>query len=109
MELYAYYLGLYINNMRNGIFMDYVMSFPVTYEKEVKKKIIRSFEKGLKKSLPDTIVRDEELMKKFRVQAGVSEPAAYAITALKGYGFEPEEKKSVRCSVTASKSVATAC
>ncbi|HCA55183.1 MAG TPA: hypothetical protein DEO95_06860 [Ruminococcaceae bacterium] len=95
LEWYAYYLGLYINNMRNGIFMDYVMSFPVTYEKEVKKKIIRSFEKGLKKSLPDTIVRDEELMKKFRVQAGVSEPAAYAITALKGYGFEPEEKKSV--------------
>lgn len=95
LEWYAYYLGLYINNMRNGIFMDYVISFPVTYEKEVKKKIISSFEKGLKKSLPDVVVRDEELMKNFRVQSGVSEPAAYAITALKGYGFEPEDKSAV--------------
>ena len=31
-EIYAYYLGLYINNQRNGIFLDYILSFPVTYE-----------------------------------------------------------------------------
>ena len=30
-------------------------------------------------------------MKKFRVTAGASEPAAYAICALQEYGFEPEE------------------
>lgn len=28
-ELYAYYLGLYINNMRNGIYLNYVLSYPV--------------------------------------------------------------------------------
>ncbi|TOO18629.1 hypothetical protein, partial [Vibrio parahaemolyticus] len=51
-EIYAYYLGLYINNLNNGIFMDYILSFPVTYEVPIRDKIIESFEKGLKKSLP---------------------------------------------------------
>ncbi|MET1029832.1 biotin/lipoyl-containing protein [Domibacillus tundrae] len=90
-ELYAYYLGLYINNQHNGIYLDYTLSFPVTYEKEVREKILKSFERGLKKTLPIPIQQDEELMKKFRVTGGASEPAAYAICALQEYGFEPEE------------------
>ncbi len=88
-ELYAYYLGLYINNMHNGIYLDYSLSFPVTYEKDVRLKILKSFENGIKKSLPVTIIKDEEIMKKFRVYMGASEPAAYAICALQEYGFEP--------------------
>ena len=51
-EIYAYYLGLYINNLRNGIYLNYVLSFPVTYEVAVREKIVKSFEKGIKKSLP---------------------------------------------------------
>lgn len=99
LELYAYYLGLYINNMRNGIFLDYILSFPVTYEKSVKEKILESFTKGLKKSLPESILSDESIMTKFRVRQGVSEPAAYAITALQGYGFEPEYEENVLYSI----------
>ena len=95
LEIYAYYLGLYINNMRNGIYLDYVLSFPVTYEKAVKQKILESFTAGLKKSLPESILNDQEIMSKFRVRQGVSEPAAYAITALQGYGFEPNEGENV--------------
>lgn len=94
-ELYAYYLGLYINNMRNGIFLNYLMSFPVTYAKAVREKIIQSFANGLKKSLPDSIVQNQQLMEKFRVAQGVSEPAAYAICALKEYGFAPEEDEKI--------------
>lgn len=99
LELYAYYLGLYINNMRNGIYIDYVLSFPVTYEKKVKEKILESFTKGLKKSLPESILENEDIMSKFRVRQGVSEPAAYAITALQGYGFEPEEGENILYSI----------
>lgn len=95
LELYAYYLGLYINNMRNGIYLDYILSFPVTYEKAVKEKILSSFTKGLKKCLPESIQNNEEIMNQFRVRQGVSEPAAYAITALQGYGFEPDEEENI--------------
>lgn len=94
-ELYAYYLGLYINNMHNGIYMEYTLSFPVTYEKEVRDKIIESFARGLKKSLPEALIKDEEIMKNFKVYQGTSEPAAYAISALQEYGFEPENDSKV--------------
>jgi len=95
LELYAYYLGIYINNMRNGIYLDYILSFPVTYERAVKEKILESFTKGLRKSLPETILNNDDIMSKFRVEQGVSEPAAYAITALLGYGFDPKEGENI--------------
>ncbi|MDE7209839.1 MAG: hypothetical protein K2O03_00155, partial [Lachnospiraceae bacterium] len=98
-ELYAYYLGLYINNMRNGIFLTYYLSFPVTYEIAVREKIIESFRKGIQKSLPRTILADEEIMQKFKINGGISEPAAYAVCALQEYGFDPEEDSKVYYSV----------
>ncbi len=94
-ELYAYYLGLYINNMRQKIYMNYLLSFPVTYEKAVKEKIVESFERGLKKSLPQAVLEDQGAMEMFRVRQWSSEPAAYAICALKEYGFEPEGDEKV--------------
>lgn len=82
-ELYAYYIGLYLNNQHRGkIYMRYLLSFPVTYAKEVRKRILESFQRGLKKSLPLTVVQDEERMKKFRVKKGAGEPVAYAVCAL---------------------------
>lgn len=96
-EIYAYYIGLYINNMRkgHGIFLDYYLSFPVTYDKKIRQKIIESFEKGLKKSLPEAILNDEELMKRFCVNGEISEPAAYAVCALQEYGFDPKGDEEV--------------
>ena len=91
LEIYAYYLGLYINNMQQErhIFLNYILSFPVTYEREIREKMRLSFEKGLKKSLPTALLSNEAVMKKFSVQEGISEAAAYAITALQEYGFDP--------------------
>ena len=91
-EIYAYYLGLYINNMRHGIYLDYILSFPVNYDLAVRTQLLKSFEKGLKKSLPPAILADENCMRRFRVYAGASEPAAYAAAALQAYGLEPAEQ-----------------
>lgn len=93
-ELYAYYIGLYINNMRNGIYKNYLLSYPITYDKEVREKLIQSFERGIKKSLPNSILQSEE-MKDFVVREGVSEPVAYASCALEEYGFEPEDDEKI--------------
>ncbi|ELA9201516.1 molecular chaperone DnaK [Vibrio olivae] len=92
-EIYAYYLGLYINNLNNGIFMNYILSFPVTYEMPIRDKIIESFEKGLKKSLPAEL--GEGTINQITVTKGASEPAAYALTALQQYGFDPEGDERV--------------
>jgi len=92
-ELYAYYIGMYINNMRNGIYMKYLMSFPVGYSKETRQLIVKSFEKGIRKSLPVCVLEDEECMKEFSVCLGISEPAAYAVTALEMSDLDPEDEE----------------
>lgn len=90
-EFYAYYIGLYINNMQQRrIFLDYILSFPVTFEMAVRDRIISSFRNGLKKSLPGALLKNDLKMKRFSVIAGASEPAAYAICALEAFGFKPE-------------------
>lgn len=94
-ELYAYYLGLYINNQHNGIFMNYILSFPVTYEVEIRNKIIDSFKKGIKKSLPLELHLQEGVVDQLSVIKGASEPAAYAVIALQAYGFEPVDEEEV--------------
>lgn len=96
-EIYAYYLGLYINNLNNGIFMDYILSFPVTYEMPIRDKIIESFEKGLKKSLPAEL--GSETIAELTVTKGASEPAAYALTAFKSHEFDPEGDERIFYSV----------
>lgn len=94
-ELYAYYIGLYVNNVNNGIFLEYLLSFPVTYEKQIRDMIITSFKRGLWKSLPESLRESENIKRKFKVEAGTSEPAAYAICALEQYGFEPDGDEKV--------------
>ena len=92
-ELYAYYIGSYINTMKNGIYLEYYLSFPVTYEIAVREKILNSFKRGIKKSLPIQIQVDEKIMKKFKVEHGSNEPAAYAICALKTFKIDPKDEE----------------
>ncbi|GAA7509404.1 hypothetical protein ckin130_03620 [Helicobacter pylori] len=91
-EIYAYYIGRCINNMHNGVFLKYFLSYPVKYEKYQAEKIRESFERGLKKSLPRHVFEDEKTAKTFKVELRASEPCAYAISALKSYGFFKSEK-----------------
>ncbi len=91
-ELYAYYIGLYINNMHNGIYLDYLLSYPVTFEKSVREKMVESFKRGIKKSLPEAIIDNPSIMANFRVALGATEPMAYALCALEEYGFLTKEE-----------------
>ena len=92
-ELYAYYIGSYINNMINGVYLEYYLSFPVTYGKAIRERILKSFEKGIQKSLPIEIQEDKDLMKKFRVRHGANEPAAFAVCALSKLEIEPKNEE----------------
>ncbi|WP_120890101.1 hypothetical protein [Helicobacter pylori] len=91
-EIYAYYIGRCINNMHNGVFLKYFLSYPVKYENHQAEKIRESFERGLKKSLPRHVFDDEKTAKMFKVELRASEPCAYAISTLKSYGFFKSEK-----------------
>ncbi|MGN8539556.1 hypothetical protein ACR9M5_02120 [Helicobacter pylori] len=91
-EIYAYCIGRCINNMENGVFLKYFLSYPIKYEKHQAEKIRESFERGLKKSLPRHVFDDEKTAKTFKVELRASEPCTYAISALKSYGFFKSEK-----------------
>ncbi len=91
-EIYAYYIGRCINNMHNGVFLKYFLSYPIKYEKPQAEKIRESFEKGLKKSLPRHVFDDDKTAKNFKVELRASEPCTYAISALKSYGFDKSAK-----------------
>ncbi|MGN8485081.1 hypothetical protein ACR9LN_00820 [Helicobacter pylori] len=91
-EIYAYYIGCCVNNMHNGVFLKYFLSYPIKYEKHQAEKIRESFEKGLKKSLPRHVFDDEKTAKTFKVELRASEPCTYAISVLKSYGFFKSEK-----------------
>lgn len=69
------------------MFLKYYLSYPIKYEKHQAEKIRESFEKGLKKSLPRHVFDDEKTAKRFKVELRASEPSAYALSALKSYGF----------------------
>ncbi|MGL2565624.1 hypothetical protein ACOWOZ_06420 [Helicobacter pylori] len=88
----AYCIGRCINNMENGVFLKYFLSYPIKYEKHQAEKIRESFERGLKESLPRHVFGDEKTAKTFKVELRASEPCAYAISALKSYGFDKSDK-----------------
>lgn len=86
-ELYAYYLGLYINHRSNGLFLEYYMTFPITYPREVKRRILASFARGVLRSFPFTMA-DSPLLQRFSMREEASEPAAYAACALSELAIE---------------------
>ncbi len=71
-EIYAYCIGRCINNMQNGVFLKYFLSYPIKYEKHQAEKIKESFERGLKKSLPRHVFDDEKTAKTFKVELRAS-------------------------------------
>ncbi|MGL2335384.1 hypothetical protein ACOWLH_01630 [Helicobacter pylori] len=71
-EIYAYCISRCINNMHNGVFLKYFLSYPVKYEKYQAEKIRESFERGLKKSLPRHVFDDEKTAKTFKVELRAS-------------------------------------
>lgn len=99
-ELYAYYLGSYINrNQRKEIFLTYHLSFPVTFSKKVKQGVIDSFRKGIIKSLPNSIVNNEKYLDSIDISFKASEPLAYAVSAFEAFDVFPVEEETILYSV----------
>lgn len=90
-ELYAWFLGMTINWRERGISLEYFMTFPVEYPRDVKEKILASFKRGLQRSLPPTLVAQPEYLNAFSVEELASEPAAYAVCALDALNIQPGE------------------
>lgn len=71
---YAYILGRAINNVaKNKIYTKFNITYPVKFDRDLREKIRKSFEYGLKRSLPLTL-RDVDIV---HVKMQWAEPVAY--------------------------------
>lgn len=93
---YAYILGRAINNpAREDIYTKFVLTYPVKFNPEVREKLKRSLEYGLKRSLPLPLREAKEKNGKplFEVKMEYCEPFAY-IGAVCGTEHLPAEEGS---------------
>lgn len=97
LAIYAFHLGLAINNQYRGngrIYHEYYLSFPVAFDTATRKRIRDSFALGLERSLPETLGRQAAWRgaAPFSVREGAEEPVAYAAAALAESGLEPDDR-----------------
>lgn len=87
-ELYAFFLGLNINWRARGIYMKYLMTFPVDYPVKVKQKIMAAFNRGLQRSFPRSVV-EHPIFNTFSLEERATEPAALAASTLPALNIAP--------------------
>lgn len=94
-EVYAYLLGLNLNNqlIEGGkIYTTYYMTFPVKFDRETKERILASFRRGLLRSLPPSLIyADGWNENSFVVEEHANEPTAFAAAVLPVLPADEEE------------------
>lgn len=97
LEIYAFYLGLAINNQyrENGrIYHEYHLSFPATFDSATRQDILEAFGRGLERSLPASLAHQSQWRAEtpFSVREGAAEPVAYAAAVLEESDLEPTDR-----------------
>jgi len=95
-ELYAYFLGLALNNQSafgGRIYCDYAMTFPVKFPQEVRRRIRQGFYRGLLRSMPLSLASSPRWKEEcpFSLTEQASEPTAFAASVLPYLGIKPTE------------------
>ena len=81
-EIFAYNLGLYLNNELNKkIFLRYCLTFSNIRTKEELDFIKYSFEKGIRKSIPTSVLKDK-VMSKFKIEYRVENTTSLLASVL---------------------------
>lgn len=99
-EVYAYLLGLNLNNqlIEGGkIYTDYYMTFPVKFDRETKDRILASFRRGLLRSLPPSLIYAEGWNESsFKVTEHANEPTAFAAAVLPLLPLNGEDGETIK-------------
>ncbi len=100
-EVYAYMVGLNVVNMKlDKICTRYLLSYPPSYGMDICEKIRASFERGIRKAIPLQAQRAGVFNNAFEVLLWQSEPAAYAVCAIKEFAIARKcGGKEVLCGV----------
>ncbi len=96
-EVYSYCLGLQLNTqtLRGGkIFLNYLLTYPVKFDSETRKRILQGFRRGLLRSLPASLTCSsrwqEEAGEQFSVRYIAPEPVALVASVFPALGIAPD-------------------
>jgi hypothetical protein len=102
-ELYAYYVGLHVNQRSRGLHLSYAISMPTGWSPERRTSVLVAFRRGLFRSLPAGLCDYHDLAGLQVLDAGPS-AIAFAVQAFRSFGIQPRERSVPFCVVDAGAS-----
>ncbi|WP_234023934.1 hypothetical protein [Sorangium cellulosum] len=102
-ELYAYYVGLHLNQRSRGLTTRYAITMPAGWSPERRASVLVAFRRGLFRSLPAGFCEYHDLDSLQVVDAGPS-AVAYAVQAFRTFGIQPRDGAVPFCAVDAGAS-----
>lgn len=88
LELFAYYVGLHVNERRRGIHLRYAIGMPTGWGKDLREQVLAEFRRGILRSLPAGMVAfdDMDLLQVIDAGPNVLSFAAYGFRV---FGISP--------------------
>lgn len=105
LELYAYYVGLHLNQRSRGLSTRYAITMPTGWSRERRESVLVAFRRGLFRSLPAGLCEYHDLDGLQVVDGGPS-AIAYAVQALRMFGIQPRDGGVPFCVIDAGASEA---
>jgi hypothetical protein len=102
-ELYAYYIGLHLNQRTRGIHPRYAIAMPSGWSEDRRESVLVAFRRGLFRSLPAGMVEFHDLDKLQVVDAGPS-AICFAAHAFRAFAVAPKPDPVPFCAVDAGAS-----
>ncbi|AUX23168.1 hypothetical protein SOCEGT47_036870 [Sorangium cellulosum] len=102
-ELYAYYVGLHLNQRARGLYTRYAITMPTGWSPERRQSVLVAFRRGLFRSLPAGLCEYHDLEALSVVDAGPS-AIVHAVQAFRTFGIQPRDGGVPFCAIDAGAS-----
>jgi hypothetical protein len=102
-ELYAYYVGLTVNQRLRGIYLKYAVTMPTGFPPERRQSVLIAFRRGIFRGLPAGLVEYHDVDRLQVVDAG---PATipFSVQAFRTFNIQPKTDQVVFASIDAGAS-----
>jgi hypothetical protein len=94
LELFAYYIGLHVNNHKRGIHLRYALGMPAGWPAEVRSQALAELRRGILRSLPAGMVAFDDTEALQVIDAGPN-VLSFATYAFRVFGISPRSQESI--------------
>ncbi len=94
LELFAYYIGLHVNDRRRGIHLRYAIGMPTGWSDDRRHQVLAQMRRGILRSLPAGMVAYDDLDLLQVVDAGLN-VLSFAAYAFRVFGVSPKGDETI--------------